>query len=49
MLWRSSFYSRRAKNKIPKMIKLFKTKSSWAEEIFKTSGINLYLFKKLKK
>lgn len=40
MVRRFGIYSRRSKNKIPKKIKLFKTKSSWAERFFKTFDIN---------
>jgi len=40
MVRRFGLYSRRAKNKTPKKIKLFKTKSSWAEGFFKAFRIN---------
>lgn len=46
MVRRFGLYSRRTKNKIPKKIKLFKTKSSWAERFFKAFGINPLICRK---
>ena len=46
MVRRFGLYSRRTKNKIPRKIKLFKTKSSWAERFFKTFGANPLICRK---
>lgn len=46
MVRRFGLYSRRTKNKIPKKIKLFKTKPSWAERFFKAFGINPLICRK---
>ena len=46
MVRRFGLYSRRSKNKIPNKIKLFKTKSSWAERYFKAFGINPLICRK---
>lgn len=46
MVRRFGLYSRRSKNKIPRKIKLFKTKSSWAERFFKAFGINPLICRK---
>lgn len=46
MVRRFGLYSRRTKNKESKKIRLFKTKSSWAERIFKTFGINPLICRK---
>lgn len=46
MVRRFGLYSRRSKNKIPRKIKLFKTKSSWAERILKAFGTNPLICRK---
>ena len=46
MVRRFGLYSRRSKNKTPKKIKLFKTKSSWAERFFMAFGINPLICRK---
>ncbi len=46
MVRRFGLYSRRAKNKIPRKKKLFKTKSTWAERFFKAFGINPLICRK---
>lgn len=46
MVRRFGLYSRRSKNKMPRKIKLFKTKSSWTERFFKVFGINPLICRK---
>lgn len=46
MVRRFGLYSRKSKKRKPKKIKLFKTKSSWAQRFFKTFGINPLICRK---